>query len=97
LEPAASSKPSVIHCRTSANCFSGRGGLFGGMFGSSACVMAFHSLLESGLPATTDWTGPAAFQHAGVGSEVQIAFAFVGVMAIGAISLDQRQDVFVVG
>ena len=56
LLPVVSNRPPAIHFRKTSSSLSGSFGLFGGMVGSSAWVMAFQSLLLSGLPART--TGP---------------------------------------
>src|SRR5262245_5397914 len=58
LEPVVSSSPPAIHFLNTSSSLSTSFGFLGGMVGSSACVMAFQSLLESGLAGATTLAEP---------------------------------------
>src|SRR3989442_1537417 len=57
LLPEFSSRPPAIHFLKISRSLS-ESFLLGGIVGSSACVIAFQSLLPSGLPATTTCPEP---------------------------------------
>jgi len=63
------------------------------MVGSSVCVSALMSLPGIGIAGNQYPAGAAALERARVGSEIQVALLLVGVVAPGAMLLDQRQDV----
>src|SRR5947208_15279143 len=61
LLPEVSRRPPMIHFLKTSSSLSGRRDLFGGIVGSSTCIIARQSLLLSGLPETTAAPEPPPF------------------------------------